>query len=252
MIMQLTRTLVYIVVVCIFFYGCTNMQNPKSTVHQSSQQFQKMVRPVTMELDYLLYLPNGYGRQDKQWPLIVFLHGAGERGEDLNKVKAHGPAKLVEEGRDFEFIIASPQCPKNQWWPNRVENVMALIDEIAETYQVDESRIYLTGLSMGGFGTWSIASVHPERFAAIAPVCGGGLPFLAINLKEVPIWAFHGARDPIVPLQQSEEMVDAVKSVGGDVKLTVYPDAEHDSWTETYNNEKLYEWFLSHSKKQDK
>ncbi|MBL7215486.1 MAG: prolyl oligopeptidase family serine peptidase [Phycisphaerae bacterium] len=210
-----------------------------------------MTRQVMMEMDYLLYLPKDYDRQEKEWPLIIFLHGAGERGNDLNKVKAHGPAKLVEQGRDFPFIIASPQCPTDKWWPNRVEHVMTLIDEITASYNVDENRIYLTGLSMGGFGIWTIASMHPERFAAIAPICGGGQPYLARNLKNLPVWAFHGAQDPVVPLQRSQEMVDAVNQIGGNARLTVYPEANHDSWTQTYNNDELYEWFLSHSGKQD-
>ncbi|MBC8393321.1 MAG: prolyl oligopeptidase family serine peptidase [Deltaproteobacteria bacterium] len=210
-----------------------------------------MARQVTMEMDYLLYLPKDYDPQEKKWPLIIFLHGAGERGDDLNKVKAHGPAKLVEQGRNFPFIIASPQCPTDKWWPNRIEHVMALIDEIIDTYNVDENRIYLTGLSMGGFGTWTIACTYPERFAAIAPICGGGQPYQARNLKNLPVWAFHGAKDPVVPVQRSQEMVDAVKANGDSAKLTVYPGVGHDSWTQTYNNDELYEWLLSHSRKQN-
>lgn len=235
----------------IFMCGCNNMQNRQRSAPQIGQHPHSMSRPVTMELDYLLHLPQDYAANEQSWPLIIFLHGAGERGNDLNKVKAHGPAKLAAEGRDFPFIIASPQCPANQWWPTMVEHVMALIDELTEQYRVDESRIYLTGLSMGGFGTWTIASTHPERFAAIAPICGGGQPYTARNIASLPVWAFHGAKDPVVPLQRSQEMVDAVNRAGGNAKLTIYPEAEHDSWTETYNNNELYEWFLSHSKKQD-
>jgi predicted peptidase len=224
---------------------CADTENEKG-----KQQHKAMKREVVMELDYLLYLPNDYNAE-KAWPLIVFLHGAGERGNDLNKVKIHGPSKLVEQGKDFPFIIVSPQCPEGKWWPNRVEHVMALIEEISDDYSVDKNRIYLTGLSMGGFGTWTIASTYPERFAAIAPICGGGQPYLGWNLKSMPVWAFHGAKDQLVPLKRSQEMVDAVNKAGGSAKLTVYPEAGHDSWTETYNNDKLYEWFLSHSKKQE-
>lgn len=215
----------------------------------SRQQAVKMHRKVTMELEYLLSLPKEYDKdRGKAWPLMVFLHGAGERGSDINKVKVHGPAKLIEQGKEFPFIIVSPQCPENQWWPNRVETVMALIDEISEKYRVDPKRIYLTGLSMGGYGTWAIASTFPNRFAAIVPICGGGQPYLAANLKSVPIWAFHGAKDPVVPLNESERMVNAVKAFGGNAKLTVYPEAQHDSWTETYNNPDLYEWLLKQSR----
>lgn len=224
--------------------GCVSMNNENNL----RQEPRMMDRAVTVEMEYLLYLPKDYDTQDKQWPLMVFLHGAGERGSDLNQVKAHGPAKLVEEGREFEFIIVSPQCPTDQWWPNRVEHVMALIDEMVETYRVDEDRIYLTGLSMGGFGTWAAGCLHPEKFAAIAPICGGGHSYLAGNLKTVPVWAFHGAKDNVVPLQQSREMVDAVNRAGGNAKLTVYPEAGHDSWTETYNDDEFYTWLLSHSR----
>ncbi len=231
--------------------GCNNQQKKQMTNTKALQVGQHpavLAHEVLLELDYLIYLPEDYGKEQKTWPLMVFLHGAGERGSDLNKVKFHGPPKLVDQGKDLPFIIVSPQCPADKWWPNRIEHVMALIDETIENYSIDENRIYLTGLSMGGYGTWTVASVYPERFAAIAPICGGGQPYTARNLKNVPVWAFHGAKDSVVPLLQSQEMVDAVNNAGGHAKLTVYPKANHDSWTETYNNEKLYEWLLSYSK----
>lgn len=238
-------------VVILFLGGCASMDNKKAVSNKSGQQAKSMARPVNLEIEYLLYLPKGYDKDEKSWPLMVFLHGAGERGDNLDKVKFHGPPKLVDQGKDLPFIIISPQCPEGKWWPGFGEHVRALIEETVENYRVDESRIYLTGLSMGGYGTWSIASIYPERFAAIAPVCGGGSRSMGRRLKDVPIWAFHGAKDNVVPLQKSQEMVDAVNKAGGNAKLTVYPEAGHDSWTETYNNKKLYEWLLSHSKKQD-
>ena len=234
--------------------GCNNQQKNQITsteISQTGQYSAVMAREVLLELDYLVYLPEDYGKERKSWPLMVFLHGAGERGNDLNLVKKHGPPKRVDQGENLPFIIISPQCPTEKWWPSMGEHIMAMIDETSENYSVDENRIYLTGLSMGGYGTWTISSMYPERFAAIAPVCGGGQPYTARNLKNVPIWAFHGAQDRVVPLQRSQEMVDAVNKAGGNAKLTVYPQADHNSWTETYNNDKLYEWFLSHSKKQD-
>jgi predicted peptidase len=213
---------------------------------QSEQMFQKEITR-TVSLRYLLYLPKGYGENKEQkWPLILFLHGAGERGNDLELVKKHGPPKLIGQGREFPFIIVSPQCPIDSWWTEMLDGLVALLDEVQSKYAVDPDRVYLTGLSMGGFGTWALGCRHPERFAAIAPICGGGEWFLATRLKNVPVWAFHGAKDPVVPLRESTEMVDALKRAGGDVQLTVYPEAQHDSWTETYNNPKLYEWFLNH------
>lgn len=218
---------------------------------QKAQQHKAMKRQVVMELDYLLYLPDDYDKADKKWPLLIFLHGVGERGDDLNLLKKNGPPMLIEKGEEFPFIVVSPQCPADAWWPEKSEHMKMLIDEIIENYNVDENRVYLTGLSMGGYGTWAFACSFPERFAAIAPVCGGGQPYLVKKLKNLPVWAFHGAKDRVVPVERSQEMVNAVKKAGGNAKLTVYPEANHDSWTETYNNDELYEWLLSHSKKQD-
>lgn len=125
--------------------------------------------------------------------------------------------------------------------------MIALLDEVTAAYRADTDRIYVTGLSMGGFGTWSLGIAYPDRFAALAPICGGNNPQQVSLLKQVPVWVFHGAKDTVVPLSQSEAMVEALREAGGDVKLTVYPEAGHDSWTETYNNDELYEWLLQHS-----
>jgi predicted peptidase len=246
-----TKYLLLIAVGVGFLAGCDNTQKHSTRPEGLTQRAAVLSREVLVELDYLIYLPQEYGAKDKTWPLMVFLHGAGERGDDLNKVKVHGPPKLIEQGKDFPFIVVSPQCPADNWWPNMIGHVIALIDEMAENYSIDKNRIYLTGMSMGGYGTWTVASAYPQRFAAIAPVCGGGQPYLAGNLKDIPVWAFHGAKDSVVPLELSQQMVNAVKGVGGNAKLTVYPEAGHDSWTETYNNNELYGWLLSHSKKQD-
>jgi len=210
------------------------------------QHEEVMERQITVKIDYLLFLPQQYEPEGKPWPLIIFLHGAGERGDDLQKVKVHGLPKMVENRKDFPFIVVSPQCLEGKWWLHKTETLKALLDEIMAKYNVDRSRVYLTGLSMGGHGTWHLALAYPEYFAALAPICGEGEPYLAARLKQVPVWAFHGARDTVVPLARSQEMVNAVKTAGGDARLTVYPEAGHDCWTATYNNEKLYEWFLEH------
>ena len=209
---------------------------------QHEQTFEKEVTR-TVSCRYLLFLPEGYAEQ-QHWPLMMFLHGAGERGNDLRPVKIHGPPKLVEQRGDFPFVLVSPQCPPGRWWSPEV--LSALLDEILHDYSIDEDRVYLTGLSMGGFGTWRLAIEHPDRFAAIAPVCGGGTPYVLDRIKHIPTWVFHGAKDGVVPLSESQRMVDALEACGGNVKFTVYPEAEHDSWTETYDNPELYEWFLSH------
>lgn len=202
----------------------------------------------TVRLDYLLYLPKDYETDPtKKWPLILFLHGAGERGEDLEKVKVHGIPRIVEEGQDFPFIAVSPQCPTFSWWSGELDALNALLDEVISNYVVDTNRIYLTGLSMGGYGTWALATAHPQKFAAIVPICGGGIPAKAELIKDVPTWVFHGAKDSVVPIEESKAMVEALKACGGDVRFTIYPEADHDSWTETYNNPELYEWLLEHS-----
>ncbi|MEH2262844.1 prolyl oligopeptidase family serine peptidase [Nostoc sp.] len=204
----------------------------------------------TDSYNYLLFLPDG-DRNEIQQPLlptILFLHGAGQRGYDLDDVRKHGIAKVVEQQPDFPFIVISPQCPRREYW--NIERLSTLLDEVIASCAVDPDRVYLTGLSMGGYGTWHLAAAQPERFAAIAPICGGGNPQAAGKLKNLPVWAFHGAKDNVVPLSESEIMVSALKVHDGNVKFTVYPEANHDSWTQTYNNPELYEWFLQHWRQQ--
>lgn len=204
----------------------------------------------TDRLAYLLFLPEDYGKHPgKTWPLMLFLHGIGERGDDLDLVKTHGIAKIVEEQPDFPFIAISPQCPEDTMWWWHLHTLKAIVEQVMAEYAVDEQRIYLTGLSMGGFGTWSLAMGYPDLFAAIAPICGGGMPDLVALIKDVPVWAFHGAEDPAVRLQAGQRMVDALQAVGGHVRFTVYPGVGHDSWTQTYENPELYEWFLQHKRK---
>jgi len=205
---------------------------------------------ITFQMEYLLFLPESYAQSaNQEFPLILFLHGAGERGSDLDSVKRHGIPKIVETNPDFPFIAVSPQCPEDSWWTSELHTINGLIEEVVEKYKVDTSRIYLTGLSMGGFGTWSLASMYPERFAAIAPVCGGGeVRQILRSLTEMPIWTFHGQKDDVIPFSRSEEIVTALKKHGSSIKFTIYPEAGHDSWTETYDNPELYEWFLKHSR----
>lgn len=242
--------LICFVLMPLFLIGCAQMEVSSDSVLPGSQHSQMFEKTVTKTLacKYLLFLPADYGQKQQRWPLIMFLHGASERGDDLKKVKVHGPPKIVENRKDFPFIVVSPQCPEDDWWTGKVEVLINLLDDIVARYKVDKERVYLTGLSMGGYGTWSLASVHPERFAAIAPICGGGKRFMAMRLKDIPVWVFHGAKDKTVPLKESEEMVNAIRNRGGNAKFTIYPDAGHDSWTETYNNQKLYDWFLEQSK----
>ncbi len=239
-------TAVSVVLVVACFGGATV---PAWCQQPGKQQPQEIEVTVKMELSYLLFLPGGYAAdEDKSWPMVLFLHGRGESGDDLSKVKAHGPPKIVETKKDFPFIVVSPQSRRFGWNPDALAG---LLDHVASQYRVDRRRIYLTGLSMGGYGTWSLAAEHPDRFAAIVPICGGGNPDHAGRLKNLPIWVFHGAKDRTVPISRSQQMVDAIKAAGGNVKFTVYPDAGHDSWTETYDNPQLYEWLLEQKRPRD-
>jgi len=212
---------------------------------RQAQMDMAVSRPVqfNLEMNFLCYLPEDFTRESGQlYPLVIFLHGSGERGTDLNLVKRNGPPKLAEN-QSFPAIMVSPQCPEGVWWDVFVLN--KFLDQLISMYPVDTTRIYLTGLSMGGYGTWEWATRYPERFAAIVPVCGSGNPHRAERLVKIPIWAFHGAMDDVVPIEKSIEMVQAVNRKGGHAKLTVYPEAGHDSWTDAYNDPEMWKWMMS-------
>lgn len=213
------------------------------------QSVQKSMKTnIKGEINYLMFLPKDYSKNGPASPMIVFLHGSGERGNDLEKVKAWGPPAIVEKNPNFPFIVISPQCPDGQWWNTYL--LKGMIDDILSKYNVDRSRIYLTGLSMGGYGAWDLAMAYPSYFAAIAPICGGGNPILASQLKDVPVWVFHGMKDDAVPEQESANMVEALKAIGADVKFTVLPEGGHvDAWVYAYGEAGLFDWFLEQKKK---
>jgi predicted peptidase len=206
---------------------------------------------VEFHFNYLLFLPRGYGADPQEkWPLILFLHGMGERGDtpaDLARVKAHGPPEWVEKRPDLPFIVLSPQCPTTAFWVDELAALNALLDYVVATYAVDPTRLYLTGLSMGGEGTWALATKYPDRFAALAPVAAYGQTTAGLcGIKGIPVWAFHGAKDRRVPLPWGERMVKTLQDCGGNVRFTVYLEAEHDesTWNATYENPELYAWLL--------
>ncbi|CAN5657678.1 hypothetical protein BH11VER1_BH11VER1_42030 [soil metagenome] len=214
----------------------------------TEQTFESEVK-LKVGYPYLLALPEGYQKEgDKKWPLLVFLHGAGERGNNLEKLKKHGPPKLIAAGKKFEAIVACPQVlPLNVWNPYGVK---ALVDELKTKYRVDESRIYLTGISMGGFGTWDTVMEFPDLFAAAVPICGGaGVKFvMAERIKRLPIWIFHGDADPAVPVDYSKSIQKALEKVSGHSRLTIYPGVAHDSWTQTYDNPEVWQWLFQQQK----
>jgi len=236
--------------------GCNSIAPKEFNQAQMIKPF-KFHKTQSINLNYLLFLPANYETKSaKGWPLILFLHGAGERGSDVWQTAIHGPARYIAQHPDFPFILVSPQCPAGQHWSN--DSLLPLLDEITRKYKVDTARVYLTGSSMGGYGTWELGLTYPEKFAALAPVCGGGQMITLIlasrekpqALKTLPVWAFHGAKDPVVPIEETQRMIDALKKIGAkETKLTVYPEAGHNSWTKTYNDPQLYEWLLEHERK---
>lgn len=225
---------IYLAVIALLFFGAN------ASAQQTAEKFIK-------ETHYLLYLPDDYNKDTAtRFPLMIFLHGSGESGEDLAKVKTHGPPKLVDQGKKFPFIIVSPQAPPQTGW--QVENLNDMLESIKKKYKVDADRVYLTGLSMGGFGTWNWAEKHPYQFAAIAPICGGGDASKAWTLRNIPTWCFHGAKDDVVLPSASQSMVDSLKKYSKNVQFTLYPEANHNSWDTTYGNEALYTWLLSNKR----
>lgn len=198
-------------------------------------------------LHYLRFLPDGY--EEGKHPLVVFLHGAGERGKNLDLVKKHGPPKTAMDGHGFPFILVAPQCPEGRWW--NPDEVIALTRELVKTLRVDATRVHLTGLSMGGFGTWACLAKAPDLYASGVPICGGGDPSVAAALKDIPIWAFHGEKDQAVPVAKTREMEAAIREAGGKrLRATYYPDQAHESWTPAYANPALFAWMMLQQKKQ--
>lgn len=225
---------------------------PLSRAPQAPEEFHATVG-APLHMRFQLFLPREYGLDPtRRWPTILFLHGAGERGQDIAAVKVHGPPKVAEREADFPFIVVSPQCPSGAAW--RDEELNALLDHVLATWTVDPDRVYLTGLSMGGFGAWSLAQASPQRFAAVVPICGGGSAIrarlmdngeTARALRALPFWAFHGAKDTVVEPAESQRMVAALREFGCDVRFTIDPDAGHDAWTKAYDDPALYAWMLA-------
>lgn len=236
------------------WFGCLSLVMATTVTGQSAAfgqvtegSFRKEITQ-TVEGRYLVHLPQGYdATPGKRWPLILFLHGAGERGSDPGTLKGLGPLRYAAENPAAPFIILAPICPSHQSWS--VATLNALLDHILETHRADADRVYLTGFSMGGHGSWELGIANPERFAAIAPLCGRNIPLLGFRLWQMPLWVFHGEQDDVVPVQFSKDMAASLESMGNkQIKLTLYPDFGHDIWTFTYLKPELYEWFLQHKR----
>lgn len=209
--------------------------------------------PERRFIRYLLHRPADAGQApSKGWPLLLFLHGAGERGSRIGSILRHGPPRMAGDDPKFPFVLVSPQCPLNETWEQ--QPLMSLLDHLLATEAIDSTRVYATGISMGGYGVWDLAARHPDRFAAVVPICGGGnlLPILLFNPKEeraarrLAIRAYHGAKDDVVPLVESERMVAAWRAAGAACDLVVDGEAGHDCWTRAYAERELFDWLLSH------
>lgn len=213
-------------------------------------------------LPYRLMRPENPKGDGKKYPLVIFLHGAGERGNDNEVQLVHGVKEFAkpEARQKYPCYLVAPQCPTGKQWvqvPWNAEKhdmppvpsqpallLTGLLDQLLETLPIDPDRVYITGLSMGGYGTWDLLSRQPERFAAAVPVCGGGDEKKAAKMKDVPIWAFHGAKDNAVPVSRSRNMVEAVNKAGGAVRYTEYPDVAHDSWNACYADPDMMAWMF--------
>ena len=201
---------------------------------------------LTHRLEYLLYLPETYA-SGKPTPLLLYLHGGGDSGSEVARLKAQGLPKLLEAGMTLPCIVLAPQNPyPEQLFPEAA--VAALLDEVMATYRVDSERVYLTGYSRGGFGAWQLATQRPDVFAALVPVAAGGLPTYAFRLKDVPVWAFHGSQDEAVPLSYGTAMIEALRAAGGQAKLTVLETDHSGILEQTYRNPALYAWLLEQTK----
>lgn len=221
--------------------GCASLQGRAS----EPPFVENRVMASPDHLAYLVRLPLDYGAPDDKPPLLVFLHGSGERGGALDQVLIHGPWRHgTTEEAPFRFVVVAPHLPAGAKW--HPKDVMAVIEDVKQKYAVDNDRIYLTGLSLGGHGTWATATQFPTAFAAVAPISGRGDPDEACRLLSVPVWAFHGAVDDVVPASGSSKMVRAIADCGGAPGLTIYPDVGHDAWTTSYADPRLYQWMVSH------
>ena len=205
--------------------------------HHFFRQFSRVVAD-----NYLLYMPRGYQVHRADWPLVIFLHGSGSAIEDIEKIREGGPPKLIEEGMDAEFLLLAPQLHANVPWD--VDRLYGLIRQIMADYHIDADRIYLTGLSRGGFGCWELAVAHPELFAALAPISARDVPAVE-RLANSNIWIFHGGADDGVPWQGSQFMYDRLTRAGANVQFSLFQGVGHNAWDRAYADPEFWSWLLA-------
>lgn len=239
----------------------------------AQEKFEKKVftESVHDSLLYNILLPKNYSdsiNSTKKYPLVIFLHGSGERGNDNEKQIIHIKNLFLNpiNRKKYPAFVIAPQCPTEKRWLEKswklkthtkpekpsvsLATTIKLVDSLIKTFAIDTTRIYITGLSMGGFGTWDIIAHYPKKFAAAIPICGGGDEKTAKLLKDIPIWAFHGANDKVVSVNRSRNMINALQKAGGKPKYTEYPGVGHGSWVKAYKEKELLEWLFDQSIKQ--
>lgn len=218
---------------------------------QHAHRFESTIEK-RLETSYLLYLPESYGKDDRRWPLLVYLHGGGGSGTEVERLARYPLVQRLEEEPDFPFVVVTPQCPAGlltghgpmgDTWSEHADLVDALIEELLGAYRLDPDRVVLVGHSMGGYGAWYLAHRFPLRFAAVAPMSGPGVTWWTYRAKGVPFWVFHGEQDEAVPIAESEAMVRALEEIGGNVRFTRYPDGGH-AIREPFDGDELYDWLL--------
>ena len=195
-------------------------------------------------ISYRTYFPEGYCGESAGFPMLFFMHGAGEIGTDLDLLERATLPRFIKQGLELPFVTVCPQCV--EMWDVRILD--PLLDEVIARFNADPARVYITGSSMGGLGTWLLANVAADRVAAIAPICPSFACINPENFRGLPVWVFHGAMDAVAPIEETDRMIALLRNAGCDVKFTEYPDLEHDAWTPAYHDPELWEWMLSHRK----
>ena len=216
----------------------------KSYYIPANNEHVQAIKKKDLPYQFWVYTPEGYAEnKDKKYPMILFLHGRSSSGTNLDMVKRYGVIYELLRGMKIDFVVAAPQCQNG--WDNK--KLLQVLDYVQDNYRVHKDSTYLTGMSMGGYGAWMLAGAHPERFAAVAPVCGGGDLKQVPNLIEMPTWVFHGAKDRAVPISESQKMVDAIKAKKGKkIQFTVYKNDGHGELIKVFRMPELYKWFLEH------
>ena len=219
--------------------------NADNTPTAGLQVAQTRTVQITLQaqLRYWLFLPSGYNADTPQrWPLLVFLHGSGERGDTLQPVKAHGPPKFLDQRPDVPFIVVSPQVPSDGAWDSHL--LHGLLQQLLGELHIDANRVSATGLSMGGRGVWAWAQDYPHDLAAIAPISGEGDEDRMARIPHLPVWAFHGDADTVVPFEAHRRSIEALRQAGGQARFTVYPGLGHSAWEPAYADPALLDWLL--------